>query len=468
MLAPKMRELERLVLDKLGAARFKLWFDRRVSLCLQEDRVLVKVPNKHYQEWLSSKFRKEIEASARELTGFAIPAFFEIENTQDSEYAAMENKPLPTRKSQPGAECSFTQKAKDSSSQGAKRLWHRFDAFCVGQSNKVAFDLAKSASELNAEDCNPLVIHGPHGCGKSHLLEAVFHAFTKSPIRKQGEFLTAEEFTSQFVQSMQKNQMVAFRNRWRNRSLVVIDDLHLLAQKPATQKEFLITMDALQRQGAVLVVSLDGHPRFLDKLMPELVDRLLSGAVVQVDHPETALRSRIVNQFWEKQSSLPLQPETVEFIAREVTGNVRQIQGVVKNLLNHARIQGEFPGLEKAKQFISGAVRGVIKTPSLSSIEDVVTGLFKLPAQSLRLPDREMKKKLARAVAMFLGRKFTQSTFRELGKFFGNRNHSSVVCAEKKIAELLQSGESCLFDGTEHDLGFLIQQAEQRIRNLQG
>lgn len=467
MLAPKLRELEHLVLDKLGSARFQLWFDRRVSFCLQEDKVLVKVPNKHYQEWLASKFRKEIEASAKELTGMNIPAYFEIDSARDSRDESFENKPLPTKKTPSGMVPGCEQKTKDLS-LGNRRVWYRFESFCVGDSNRVAYDLAKLASELNAEVCNPLVIHGPHGCGKSHLLEAIYQAFSKSPTRKQGEFLTAEEFTSQFVQAMQKNQMVAFRHRWRNRNLVVVDDLHLLAQKPATQKEFLLTMDTLQRQGAVLVVSLDGHPRFLDKLMPELVDRLLSGAVVQVDLPEPALRSKVVHQFWEKHSSLPIQPETVEFIAREVTGNIRQIQGVVKNLLNHARVQGEFPSLEKARQFIAGTVRGLIKTPTLAGIEDVVTGLFKLPAQSLRLPDREMKKKLARAVAMFLGRKFTQATYRELGKFFGNRNHSSVVCADKKIADLLQTGQSCLFDGTEHDLGFLIQQAEQRIRNLQG
>ncbi|MFZ9794396.1 MAG: helix-turn-helix domain-containing protein, partial [Gemmataceae bacterium] len=234
-----------------------------------------------------------------------------------------------------------------------------------------------------------------------------------------------------------------------------------------TQKEFLVTIDAIQRQGGTIVVGMNNHPRFMEKFMPELVDRLLAGSIAKVDYPEMNLRKDYVRKFWSDVSGEELPSPMVDLLAGTIAGNIRQIQGILKTLLNVYRIEGTLPALEKIRVMISGAVRGLIKTPTLGEIEGVVTKLFRLPANSLRQEDREAKKKLARALAMYLGRKFTQSTYRELGKFFGNRNHSSVLSAEKKVIALIGKGEQCFFDGTEFDLNFLLQQAEHQIRNMQ-
>jgi len=179
------------------------------------------------------------------------------------------------------------------------------------------------------------------------------------------------------------------------------------------------------------------------------------------------LRKDYVRKFWFNVSGEELPSSMVDLLAGIIAGNIRQIQGILKTLLNVYRIEGTLPALEKIRLMISGAVRGLIKTPTLGEIEGVVTKLFRLPANSLRQEDREAKKKLARALAMYLGRKFTQCTYRELGKFFGNRNHSSVLSAEKKVIALISKGEQCFFNGTEFDLNFLMQQAEHQIRNLQ-
>ncbi|MFZ9862644.1 MAG: DnaA ATPase domain-containing protein [Gemmataceae bacterium] len=461
-----LSDLENCIAAKIGLSRYNLWFRGKIRFCLETDRLLVRAPNKHLQDWLFSKFREEIESSYHQLNENFRRGSVIFETVKIDDNSSVNN--LCSQTVNHGLkEKSFESKVIKNSSPCNQRKWATFKSFCVGESNKIAFQFAKSHAEQISNQGGLLVIYGPHGCGKTHLLEAAYSGFLRKNPRKSMDLITAEDFTCQFVQAMMKNQISGFRNQIKNKAFLVIDDLHLLEQKPATQKEFLVTIDAIQRQGGTIVVGMNNHPRFMEKFMPELVDRLLAGSIAKVDYPEMNLRKDYVRKFWSDVSGEELPSPMVDLLAGTIAGNIRQIQGILKTLLNVYRIEGTLPALEKIRMMISGAVRGLIKTPTLGEIEGVVTKLFRLPANSLRQEDREAKKKLARALAMYLGRKFTQSTYRELGKFFGNRNHSSVLSAEKKVIALIGKGEQCFFDGTEFDLNFLLQQAEHQIRNMQ-
>jgi len=479
MVTPIIQELdiltfEKILIERIGKPRFELWFGKLVSFVLNHDKLLVLVPNNHFLEWLNSKFRKDIEESLKDCfvgtkqvvfqisqQALATPVLKDAENSDQNKNQMLSSFDLTTIKSDEISQLINVPGTKEAK----KRDWLDFKSFVVGESNKLAFEMARSLSIEKRSDTSPLVIFGPQGCGKTHLLESSYRSFKNSFPLLSAEFISAEEFTSQFVVAMHKNRMPAFRAKIRSNSLFVFDDVHLLADKPATQKELMLNLDVITQKGGSIIAGMDCHPRMAKKIMPELLDRLMSGMICSVGLPEDSLRIALIKRYWSMLSNQEISLEVIEYLSKEIRGNVRIILGVLKQISNSIRINRVLPNMELARSIIGGFVRCVFRSISLHDIDEVVSTFLFLPPGALKSGIREEKMSFPRNLAMYLARKNSSFTYREIGSYFGNRNHSTVIAGEKKIESLIKFDSRVQFANLEYDLNFLLQSIQQKLQS---
>ena len=478
MITPIIQELdiptlEKLLIVRIGKPRFDLWFGKRVSFVLNDDKLFVFVPNNHFLEWLNNKFRKNIEDAVKDCLLGPKQIVFQISQQtlsqatlKDAEDSIGNSIPLGAPELNVVKSDGIVQLMNvPGTKEAKKRDWLDFKSFVVGESNKLAFEMARSLSIEKRGDTSPLVIFGPQGCGKTHLLESSFRSFKNSFPLLPAEFISAEEFTSQFVVAMHKNRMPAFRAKIRSNSLFVFDDVHLLADKPATQKELMLNLDVITQKGGSIIAGMDCHPRMAKKIMPELLDRLMSGMICSVGVPEDSLRIALIKRYWSMLSNQELSLEVTEYLSKEVRGNVRIILGVLKQLSNSARINRVLPTLELARSIVGGFIRCVFKSISLQDIDEVVSTFLLLAPGALKSGVREEKMSFPRNLAMYLARKNSSFTYREIGSYFGNRNHSTVIAGEKKIESLIKYDSRVQFANLEYDLNFLLQSIQQKLHS---
>jgi chromosomal replication initiator protein len=478
MITPIIQELdiptlEKLLIVRIGKPRFDLWFGKRVSFVLNDDKLFVFVPNNHFLEWLNNKFRKNIEDAVKDCLLGPKQIVFQISQQtlsqptlKDAEDSIGNSIPLGAPELNVVKSDGIVQLMNvPGTKEAKKRDWLDFKSFVVGESNKLAFEMARSLSIEKRGDTSPLVIFGPQGCGKTHLLESSFRSFKNSFPLLPAEFISAEEFTSQFVVAMHKNRMPAFRAKIRSNSLFVFDDVHLLADKPATQKELMLNLDVITQKGGSIIAGMDCHPRMAKKIMPELLDRLMSGMICSVGVPEDSLRIALIKRYWSMLSNQELSLEVTEYLSKEVRGNVRIILGVLKQLSNSARINRVLPTMELARSIVGGFIRCVFKSISLQDIDEVVSTFLLLAPGALKSGVREEKMSFPRNLAMYLARKNSSFTYREIGSYFGNRNHSTVIAGEKKIESLIKFDSRVQFANLEYDLNFLLQSIQQKLQS---
>jgi chromosomal replication initiator protein len=289
---------------------------------------------------------------------------------------------------------------------------------------------------------NPLVIHGAVGLGKTHLLEGIGHAMRgRHPGRKviQG---TAEAFTNGFLDAMRTGTLGSFRSRYRGADVLIIDDIHFLAAKRATQDEFLHTFNALIAEGVPIVLAADQHPRRIGKLTDELATRFLGGMVVKLEAPDLATRRAILKA---KAAARGVDvPEAVlHYIAEHLRASVRELEGALHSLIAHAVLAGKRLDLNLAKTALRDTIRHTAQAVALRDVERVLCQLFAIDPEGLKSASRVRALTFPRMLGMYLARKHTGAAYSEIGRYFGGRNHSTVISAEKKVLGWLRDEERC-------------------------
>ncbi len=295
--------LEHALCQRIGAPRYDLWFRAKTVFRLDADRLRVGVPNRFYQEWLQKTFTSDVAAAAGELLGAAPPVAFEIDPglfqaarqreaevqlPQPSANACPVSAPTPSAPLHPPAPAPRPEP------RVRIRRWRKLADFAEGSCNRVALAAARHVVEAPGDGPNPLLLHGPAGCGKSHLLEGILSGLHAARPDWRIVFATAEEFTHRFVQAVRIGKLGGFRKQYRDCDALLVDDVQFFAKKRQTQVELLHTLEALERDGRPVVFTCDGHPRLADELMPELIDRLMGGAVWGLSYPEPETRLAIL------------------------------------------------------------------------------------------------------------------------------------------------------------------------------
>jgi chromosomal replication initiator protein len=446
---------------RVGGPRYKLWFASHTKYAWHEPTLTVGVPNRHFGEYLEKTFRAAVLAAAREVFGdsaevrFAIdPELFQAARREQAEAreaqttkarpAAPKPAPRPApaaagKRRSPAPPEEEERPAKPAPAARARR-WRRLSEFVVGPCNRVAHASALSVVEAPGDGANPLVLHGPVGTGKTHLLEGAYAGLRRARPDWRVLYVTSEDFTNRFVQAMRLGKLGAFRRHFRECDALLVDDLHFLARKRATQEEFLHTFDALLADGRQMVLTCDCHPRLADDFTPELTDRLLGGAVWGLAPPDADTRLAVLRAKAARPGEAPLPDEVLRYLAAQLRGNVRELEGAVHGVRHYSRVTGRAVDLALVREALADLLRHAVRVVQVGDVNRAVCAALRLEAGALQSKARAWAVSHPRMVAMYLARKHTAASYSDIGGHFGGRNHSTAVAAEKKVRGWLQEG----------------------------
>ncbi|TVR03662.1 MAG: chromosomal replication initiator protein DnaA [Deltaproteobacteria bacterium] len=330
-----------------------------------------------------------------------------------------------------------------------------FDHFVVGTSNAFAYEAARAVADSPGRLHNPLFIYGGVGLGKTHLMNAVGVAFLKRRPEATVRYLSAETFTNELIQSFVNKDVDRFRQRNRQGvDLLLIDDIQFIASKERTQQEFFHTFNALHQYGRQIVLTSDRFPQEMPELEERLKSRLTMGLITDIQPPELETRIAILRSR-ARQHGFEVTDEVIDFIARHVRSNVRDLHGALHRVGTWSRLRGERMTIERARDQLAPMLREEPRTLTPEAILRCTAEIFGITPRDITGRRRTARVAVPRKVAMFLARKHTHISYPELGRFFGNRDHTTVLSACRSIDEKLasDSGLTQRIDAIERRLG---------------
>lgn len=462
---------------RIGSERFNLWFGSNIQLELAGEVVIVSAPDEFTLERVRRQFARDIQTTLATLSSTKLHAEFRV-NARGGTCAAGRDKPVVPHSTElslavPSRHCAALKTAPSATSSSSsprqnselpsRRRFARFESFIVGPSNKVAFTAAQSVTErLGA--VSPLFLYGPTGSGKTHLLESICSTsrIGQKPVRSL--ILSAEQFTSFFLEALQGGGLPSFRRKVRDAHLLLIDDIQFFSGKRATLVEFQHTLDTLTRQGHQLVVSSDRAPVELTGFGPELLARLTGGLVCGLDLADFETR-RGIARTWIARDGLQLPDEVAEMIALETNGDARQIQGALFRLQATSMALQQPITVDLARSALSDIFASAKRVVRLQDIERAVCDTFGLEPKTLREGGKSRAASQPRMLAMWLARKFTRMAFSEISEFFGRRSHTTVILAEQKVNRWVTDGARLQLGGASWTAEEAIRRLETRLRS---
>lgn len=465
-------EMEAALIERIGRPRYQLWFAEHTRFIRGVNEVIVGVGTVQLQEWLEQTFGHVLRDAVQVVCQMEIRVRFlvdeelfgettkvvepepEVRTKETVQRTLFGTESLPPSPRKPN---SMKTKSKPRSGRRLKSL----DDFVVGASNRLAHAAALSVVEDPAQGVNPLVIHGPVGTGKTHLLEGIM-AGLRNAEGERPNFVTAEEFTTRFVQSTRFGKQSAFRRQFRECSALLLDDLNFLATKRATQEEFLHTFDSLLADDCQIVVTMDCHPRLAEELMPELVDRLLGGAVWGVLPPDDETRLSILKR--RAGQATPIIPEPVlKYLARNLKGNVRELEGAVHSVRHFSKVTGRAITTALVREALGDLLRHTVRAISVGDVDSAVCTVLKLNHGTLQSKARTWAVSHPRMLAIYLARKHSAATYGEIAKHFNVKTHSTATAAEKRVREWMKKDDRLALGDREWPVKELLDRVEREL-----
>src|SRR4051794_27680965 len=388
---PQLARLADAIAQRVGQQRFSVWFNNSTRLDLRNDGLEIAVPNDFISEWIGKNFTRPIQEAAHEVLGCSltvrfnvVPQLFEVEAAAldaptngakrtvgqglfgDGAAGSSDSAPVPTSKAVPIlsapaiiAERKIPMEPSRLSVSARPRLRHDIASFVVGAGSQLAYNAATYVAEFPGVQYNPLFIHGNCGLGKTHLLQGLCKKFIEHHPTKRWMYLTGEEFTNEFLGALRANKLDIFRRKVRDLDLLVIDDVHFMGGKKATQEEFLHTFNAIEAMGRQIVMASDNHPKMIEEFGESLVNRFVSGMVVRIDPPNFVTRCDILRALSHR-AGVPVSEDVIQWIARRVTQNVRELEGAITRIAAVAKLTGTDIGIESAQQALGDLDRQLV------------------------------------------------------------------------------------------------------------
>ena len=313
----------------------------------------------------------------------------------------------------------------------------RFDNFITGASNKLAYEASQKVSE-NISHYNPLYIYGGVGMGKTHLLNAIGLTLKE---KNKVMFISAERFMYQFVKSIKSNDMVKFKEYFRNTDILIIDDIQFMNGKEAMQEEFFHTFNALLDKGSQVIVSADRAPNKLSRIQERIKSRFAGGLVVDIQKPDYELRSKIVKQKTEElnifySNQINISDEIQKFISSEITTSIRELVGAINRIVSFSRIYNKVPNLSEIKVVLKDLLNLAENKVTIDLIQSKVCKFFKISKNEMLSSRRSRYLVRPRQAAIYLTKILTSKSLPEIGREFANRDHTTIIHSVKTIEKL--------------------------------
>lgn len=457
-------DIEAIVRDAVGVQNYQHWFHRRCRFDVAGDRLVVQVPNPFILNWMVRRFRTVLTKAAQQLLGPSASCQLEVDASisEASPDAGREpsvempgslNAKTIAAVPEPDGAVPLTQAVKslqrrtarttdlalDPAGSSGRRRFRGFDSFVAGECNSLAVLAAKQVASCPGERYNPLFIYGGTGTGKTHLLEAIYSEVRRGFPAKNVMYLTSEAFTNYFTAALSGRTVPSFRQKFRNVDVLLVDNIEFLDNKRATQEEFLHTIVQVIEHGGQVVISSDRHPRMLTKQREELTTRFLSGLVCRVDAPDHETRRKLLQSLCVGLKAT-FHDDALDYLLRRCGKSVRELQGALNQLESHFHLTGRKVTAATARELLGGMEDECRRLVRISDVEKTVCEIFGVSVADLRSSSRRRTVAVPRSIAMFLSRRLTKTPYREIGQYFGGRDHSTVVAAERRVAELVAQG----------------------------
>ena len=401
---------------------FHVWLEPLRPAARVGDKLVLTAPS-HVRGWVRERYGDLLRVAAARVNGARLEVELVDENWRPPAAAAE----TPKRES-PAANIGLNPK-------------YTFEQFVICDGNRFAHAAALAVAELPGQAYNPLVLHGPPGLGKTHLLHAIGNYIARYGDGLTVRYATVETFTSEFVGAVRSEGAAAFKSRFRGADVLLIDDIQFLASKQRTEEEFFHTFNALYETGRQLVFTSDRPPSELAGLEDRLRERFECGLVIPVETPgpearEAILRKRLLHD------NVEMDDDALRLLAENVNSSIRALEGGLIRVVAYASLRGE-----RVTSDVVRSVLGRLPTPSslpahaatLESIQEAAAAAFDLSRDRLLARDRSPKVAMARQIAMYLARELTDVSLPEIGRGFA-RDHSTVVHAHKRIAADVAAG----------------------------
>ena len=418
----------------LSPANFETWLRDPVLVDDDEQRFRIAVPNGFAKDWLESRYRSLISQTLARIVGYSVQVEFVIGPTPD---APEEQSLQPARKTAPNVAQQVRVEPTRVGGEGGTTFLnprYTFSNFIVGSANRLAHAASLSVAERPGHAYNPLFLYGGVGLGKTHLMHAIGNQVIAKFPRKRVVYATSEKFTNEFITSIQQGKIDEFRARYRRIDLLLIDDIQFIADKERTQEEFFHTFNAIHEDGKQIVLSSDRPPKGILTLEERLRSRFEWGLIADLTAPDLETRIAILRAKAEE-GAVPITSDVVEFIARKVVSNIRELEGALNRIVAYASM-GVMPiGIELAQAVLSNVLYNPKKrqvTPE--RVAKVVSEYYSVPMDVLQGQKRDKAIVVPRQIAMFLMRQETDVSLLRIGAELGGRDHSTVLHACDKIS----------------------------------
>ena len=313
----------------------------------------------------------------------------------------------------------------------------RFDNFITGTSNKLAYEASLKVSE-NISHYNPLYLYGGVGMGKTHLLNSIGISLKD---KNKVMFISAERFMYQFVKSIKANDMVKFKEYFRNTDILIIDDIQFMNGKEAMQEEFFHTFNALLDKGSQIIISADRAPNKLSRIQDRIKSRFAGGLVVDIQKPDYELRKKIVEQKTEElnifySNQINISDEIQKFISSEITTSIRELVGAINRIVSFSRIYNKVPNLSEVKVVLKDLLNISDNKVTIDLIQSTVCKFFKISKNEMLSSRRSRYLVRPRQTAIYLTKILTSKSLPEIGREFSNRDHTTIIHSVKTIEKL--------------------------------
>lgn len=440
-------ECLKLIQAQISSLSYKTWFLPIEPVKLESNELTIQVPSQFFYDWLEEHYNALIRNTITTVLGPDAKLYYSIAADERVEHSTSTDPLLS-----PGIHADLLTQPVQLAPQLPLRVpqsvapvhsnlnpRYTFDNFIKGDSNQLARAAAMAvANNPGGTSFNPLVIYGGTGLGKTHLMHALGNQALATGKAKRVAYISSEKFTVDFVEAIQADRVNEFSLYYRSMDLLIVDDIQFFSGKEKTQDNFFHTFNTLYQLGKQIVLSSDVPPKELKGLDERLISRFQCGLTADIQPPDLETRIAILRKKSEE-NGLDLSPDVIDFIAANVTSNIRELEGCLISLLARASLENREVSVSLAQEVLR-VVANNVRTPiSIEQIQKSVCKFFDVPEDLLRAKTRKQEVVYARQTAMYLSKQLTNASLKTIGLHFGGRDHSTVIHACQAVDERMKA-----------------------------
>ena len=415
-----------LIKKEISDQQYQTWFKPITLLKITSSTISLQVPNKFFYEWLEDHYLELLNNTVKKILG----------KKTKIEYVVSEAKEEETKSEYLNSKIS-TEQAYHTKFDNLNRNF-RFKTFIPGKCNSVARAAGKRICKNPGDNpFNPLMVYGGVGLGKTHLIQSIGNKISKNN-QKSVYYVTSEKFANQFIDSLKENKLKDFTKFYVNIDCLIIDDVQFFRGKEKTQEVFFHIFNQLNLNNKQIILSADNSPINMDGLEQRLISRFKSGLTVELEKPEFETRLNILNAKI-KNENIKIPEEVIHYIAVQVDTNIRELEGVLISLLAHSTITKKPIDVELAKSIIGKIVKDTNREINISYIQEIVSKFFSISIEEMKDKARRKEIVIARQVAMYFSKDYTNNSLKSIGFHFGGRDHSTVIHAVQSVNDMIDT-----------------------------